>query len=203
MVKTQHQPLTSTLTDQDDHVLIGYVADGSAEALGVLYDRHSPIVLSFAMRLIGDRQHAEEILQEVFLKTWRQAGRFRHERGAFVTWLLSITHNLAIDEIRKRNRRPQKAQAADPELLLANVTSDEPSIEMSVEMGMIRSTIIGALNELPDSQRLAIELAYTRGLTQREIAEHLGEPLGTIKTRMRLGMRKMREYLNAREVDLA
>jgi len=191
------------LVDLDDATLAGQVAEGSTIALEVLYDRYSRIVLSFATRMLGDRQSGEELLQEVFLRTWQQAQNYSATRGSFVTWLLSITHNMSIDEIRKRRRRPQRADSADPVLMLTNVTDDSPSVEEFVELGDLRQTMIRAIHTLPDAQRSAIELAYYRGLTQREISAELGQPLGTIKTRMRLGMRKLREYLETHEVELA
>lgn len=191
------------MLELDDATLAGRVADGSTVALEVLYDRYSRVVLSFATRILGDRQSGEELLQEVFLRTWQQARNYSAERGSFVTWLLSITHNMSIDEIRKRRRRPQRADSADPVLMLTNVTDDSPSVEEFAELGDLRQTMIRAIQTLPVAQRSAIELAYYRGLTQREIAEELGQPLGTIKTRMRLGMRKLREYLETHEVELA
>ncbi|MEJ7900337.1 MAG: sigma-70 family RNA polymerase sigma factor [Thermomicrobiales bacterium] len=191
------------LLELDDATLATRVAAGSAEALEVLYDRYSRIVLSFATRMLGDRQSGEELLQEVFLRAWQQAHNYSAGRGSFATWLLSITHNMSIDEIRKRRRRPQRAESADPVLMLTNVTDQSPSVEESAELGALRETMARAIRTLPDAQRRAIELAYYRGLTQREIAEELGEPLGTIKTRMRLGMRKLRDYLETHEVELA
>ena len=189
-----------SLSDAD---LIGRAAEGDARALEVLYDRYSRVVFSFGLRIVGDPQLAEELLQEVFFRAWQQGGSFRSNKGSFITWLLSITHNMAIDAIRKRQRRPQKANAADPALLLANVADGGPPVEQHAELGMLRDVLRDAIALLPEPQRVAIELAYFRGLTQREIAETLGEPLGTIKTRMRLGMRKLREYLEEHEVDLA
>lgn len=191
------------LLDLDDAALASQVAGGSAVALEVLYDRYSRIVLSFATRMLGDRQSGEELLQEVFLRAWQQAHNYSAGRGSFATWLLSITHNMSIDEIRKRRRRPQRAESADPVLMLTNVTDQSPSVEESAELGALRETMARAIRTLPDAQRRAIELAYYRGLTQREIAEELDEPLGTIKTRMRLGMRKLRDYLETYEVELA
>lgn len=191
------------LLDLDDATLATHVADGSSAALEVLYDRYSRIVLSFATRMLGDRQSGEELLQEVFLRAWQQAHNYSAGRGSFATWLLSITHNMSIDEIRKRRRRPQRAESADPVLMLTNVTDQSPSVEESAEMGVLRETIAKAIQSLPDAQRWTIELAYYHGLTQREIAEELDEPLGTIKTRMRLGMRKLRIYLETHEVELA
>ena len=182
----------SALGDAD---LISRVADGDARALEVLYDRYSRVVYSFALRIVGDPQIAEELLQEVFFRTWQQGGAFRENRGAFVTWLLSITHNMAIDEVRKRRRRPQKADSEEPETVLAGVADTRQDVEDEVWISSLRATIEGALTQLPAAQRDAIELAYFQGLTQREIAERLGEPLGTIKTRMRLGIQKLREQL--------
>ena len=191
------------IAELDDGTLASRVAAGSAPALEVLYDRYSRIVLSFGTRMLGDRQSGEELVQEVFIRAWRQAHSYSADRGTFVTWLLSITHNMAIDEIRKRRRRPQRADSADPVQLLVNVTDHGPSVEAFAEMGALRGTMIEAINSLPAAQRITIEMAYYRGLTQREIAESLGEPLGTIKTRMRLGMRKLRVYLEEHEVELA
>lgn len=200
---TEINPDVATLTDLSDAELMQRVSGGEASALEVLYDRYSRVVMSFAFRILGDRAAAEELLQEVFLKTWRQAGSFTQARGSFVTWLLSITHNMAIDEIRKRNRRPQRANSEDPMLALANVRDTETPVDQLALLGSLRTEIGSALRELPDAQRTAIEMAYFEGLTQREIAERVGEPLGTIKTRMRLGMRKLRDMLTERGVEVA
>lgn len=185
-----------------DAELIAQAALGQPAALEVLYDRYSRVVFSFALRIVGDPQIAEEILQEVFFRAWQQGSSFQSNRGSLVTWLLSITHNLSIDEIRKRNRRPQKSESAEPELLLAAVGDESVNIEEEVWLGSLRQSINEALAQLPDAQRLPIEMAYFRGLTQREIADQLGEPLGTIKTRMRLGMLKLREYLGQEISDI-
>lgn len=201
---TLTDPITGhELLELDDAALARQVANGSAAALEVLYDRYARIVLSFATRMLGDRQSGEELLQEVFLRAWQQAHNYSAGRGSFATWLLSITHNMSIDEIRKRRRRPQRAESADPVLMLTNVTDQSPSVEESAELSALRDTMSMAIQMLPIAQRRAIELAYYQGLTQREIAEELDEPLGTIKTRMRLGMRKLREFLETDEVELA
>lgn len=110
---------------------------------------------------------------------------------------------MAIDEVRKRRRRPQRADSEDPEAVLAAVPDLGLSVEDEVWLGALRDTIAGALDTLPPNQRVAIEMAYFKGLTQREIAEQLGEPLGTIKTRMRLGIQKLRDQLEGHEVGLA
>jgi RNA polymerase sigma-70 factor (ECF subfamily) len=194
---------TPDLVSLSDADLIGRAAEGDARALEVLYDRYSRVVFSFGLRIVGDPQLAEELLQEVFFRAWQQGGSFRSNKGSFITWLLSITHNMAIDEVRKRRRRPQKADSEDPESVLAAVPDSGPDVEDEVWLGALRDTIGGAMASLPPAQRQAIEMAYFRGLTQREIAEQLGEPLGTIKTRMRLGMQKLRDQLEGNQEDLA
>lgn len=185
-----------------DVELIARVADSDPAALEVLYDRYSRVVYSFGLRIVGDPQLAEELLQEVFLRAWQQGAAFRETRGAFVTWLLSITHNMAIDEVRKRRRRPQKADSDEPELLLAGLPDTRQDVEDEVWLSSLRSTIIQAMERLPPAQREAIDMAYFQGLTQREISERLGEPLGTIKTRMRLGIQKLREQLGEQLGDV-
>lgn len=197
--------LSANLIEASDAELIGRAAQGEARALEVLYDRYSGVVFSFALRIVSDRQLAEEILQEAFFRAWQQGGNFSAGRGSFITWLLSITHNLSIDEIRKRRRRPQKADSEEPEQVLASVpdTGSGADVEDEVWLGTLRETIGGALAELPPAQREAIEMAYFRGMTQREIAEALGEPLGTIKTRMRLGLQKLKDALGSDGAELA
>lgn len=200
-----HENQTDTLdvTELSDPELVDLVAAGDARALAVLYDRYSRAVFSFALRMLGDRATAEELVQEVYFRAWQQARKFSEGRGTFITWLLSITHNMAIDEIRRRNRRPQRADSADPVLMLTNVRDETPAVEDQAIMTAIREQVAVAMAALPEAQRSAIELAYFRGLTQREIADLQGEPLGTIKTRMRLAVRKLREHLDEHEVELA
>jgi RNA polymerase sigma-70 factor (ECF subfamily) len=190
-------PPYPNLVDLSDVDLIGRASEGDARALEVLYDRYSRVVYSFALRIVGDSQIAEEVLQEVFFRAWQQGSAFKSARGSFITWLLSITHNMAIDEVRRRRRRPQKADSEDPESVLAAVADSSTDIEEEVWLGSLRETIVEALATLPPAQREAIELAYFQGLTQREIAERLGDPLGTIKTRMRLGLQKLRDQLGS------
>lgn len=191
------------LVEWSDADLIGLAAEGEARALETLYDRYARIVFGYALRMLGDRQLAEELLQEVFFRAWQQGGAYSSARGTFVTWLLSIAHNMAIDELRKRRRRPQKAESDEPESILAAVADSGIGVEDEVWLGSLHDIVAEALQDLPAPQREAIELAYFRGFTQREIADHLGEPLGTVKTRMRLGLQKLRETLAGNEVELA
>jgi RNA polymerase sigma-70 factor (ECF subfamily) len=202
-VTQQHERHALDHADLADPELVDLLATGDARALEVLYDRYSRAVFSFALRMLGDRATAEELVQEVYVRAWQQARRFSEGRGTFITWLLSITHNMAIDEIRRRNRRPQRADSADPVLMLTNVRDDTAPVDDQAVLSTVREEIVQAMASLPESQRSTIELAYFHGLTQREIAELQGEPLGTIKTRMRLAVRKLREHLENHEVELA
>ncbi|MGH2551447.1 MAG: RNA polymerase sigma factor, partial [Thermomicrobiales bacterium] len=138
----------------------------------------------------------------VFFRVWQQGAGFQSARGSLITWLLSITHNLSIDEVRKRNRRPKRADSEDPELVLSSVADEGISIEDEVWLSGVRSAIKAALRQLPREQADVIQLAYFRGLTQREIAEALKQPLGTVKTRMRLGLQKLREQLGDSEHEM-
>ena len=136
------------------------------------------------------------LTQEVFIRVWRQGGQYQHSRGALLTWILSITHNMAIDEIRRRKRRPQIQDAGeDADQLIYGLVDARADVEGQAWLGALRELVRTALDDIPASQRTAIELAYFGGLTQREIADRLGEPLGTIKTRMRLGLLKLKDRL--------
>lgn len=186
------------LSDPDevtDAELIRRVSLGDAGALETLYGRYARVVYSFAMRIVQDSALAEEVLQEVFVRTWLQADRFRRSRGNFASWLLSITHNLAIDEVRKRQRRPQKADAVDVGDVLFGLVDEATNVEEAVEARALRDRVSEAMNALPEAQRVTIELAFFSGFSQREIAAHLDEPLGTIKTRVRLGLKKLMKTL--------
>jgi len=202
MAMTADPQTNSNVADLSDAEVIALIASGDTRALEVLYDRYSRVVYSFALRIVSDPQLAEEVLQEVFFRVWQQGSAFRSTRGTLITWLLSITHNLAIDEVRKRNRRPQKAESETPELLLGSVADTSSDIEEEVWLSGVRTAINTALERLPVEQREVIELAYFRGLTQREIAETLAQPLGTVKTRMRLGLQKLREQLGDSEHEM-
>ena len=181
--------------ETSDTELVHRVSLGDTAALEALYNRYARVVYSFAMRIVGDPMLAEEVLQEVFVRTWRQADRFQRSRGNFGSWLLSITHNLAIDEIRKRQRRPQKSDSVDVSDALFGLVDEATNVEEAAQAGALRVRVKTALLVLPEAQREAIELAFFSGMSQREISSHLDVPLGTIKTRMRLGLKKLRQEL--------
>jgi RNA polymerase sigma-70 factor (ECF subfamily) len=181
-----------------DEALLGRLAAGDAAALSQLYDRHAGAVFSLVARIVGDRQVAEDLLQEVFVRVWQRAGTYQGARGKPLTWVLGIAHNIAIDEVRRRRRRPVESDDRDEEgqntLLHSLPASDAGPAELAWER-VRREQLVAALQQLPPAQRTLIELAYFEGYTQSQMAARLGEPLGTVKTRMRLAAHKLRELL--------
>jgi RNA polymerase sigma-70 factor (ECF subfamily) len=188
---------------QVDADLHAQLAAGDSDALTALYRRYASLVFSLALRMLGNRQQAEEIVQDVFLKLWRQPQSYDASRGRFVSWLLGVTHNRAIDELRSR-RRQQAHQITEADQgdassasLLADLPDTAPDLSEQAWLSVQSQVIRTALNSLPKEQREALELAYFGGYTQSEIAQRTGQPLGTIKTRIRLGMQKLRVTLEA------
>ena len=180
------------LTALRDEELLELVIRRQERALGQLYDRYGRLVYTIALRITGDRQTAEEVVQDVFQNVWQAAGSYQAGIGQFSSWLLGITRHRAIDATRsKRERARTREQALDVGIPL----SDESDIERDVARSLLRDTVRAALQELPTNQRQAVELAYYGDLTRAEIAERLGEPLGTVKTRLRLGLLKLRDLL--------
>lgn len=164
-------------------------------ALETLYDRHGDYVYSVCLRMVGDVQLAEDLSQEVFLRLWRRPDLFDVSRGRFLTWLLSVARNRAIDERRSRGRRFrfETPPSVNAEEMLELAPTDE-SRDVAV-VSEERVVVQKALATLPPEQRLAIQLAYFGGYTQQEIAQGLHQPLGTVKTRIRLGLQKLRTLL--------
>lgn len=173
-----------------DEELAARLAARDALALTELYQRHSRAVYSLALRMLGDREAADELVQDVFLRVWHHPERYLADRGRFVTWLLSVAHHRAVDMLRRRRVQRPTANGDVAELSADGVAPDD-----AVADAEERRAVRDALATLPEGQRRSLELAYFEGLTQSEIAARLGEPLGTIKTRIRLGMLKLREQL--------
>ena len=181
----------------DDLALVQQLRARDGRALEALYDRYSRLTFGLALRVLVRRDHAEEVVQDVFVKLWHEPLLFDSARGAFRGWLLRVVHNRAIDELR-RNRRELAQSAIDPEgELWLGLPDPGPAPEESAFAALDREAVLQALGMLPPPQREAIHLAYYEGLTQTEIAARLGEPLGTIKTRVRLGMGRLRELLSS------
>lgn len=181
-----------TQTDTDDTELLHATACGDERAFAALYDRYSPILFGLLLRILHDRPEAEDVLQEVFLQIWQRASSFDAERGRPFTWLVTLARSRAIDRLRATGSRERTAQAAAVEAV-EPVGDAERDALRSEQSEVVR----GALAAIPEEQRRALLLAYFEGLSQTEIAARLDQPLGTVKTRMRSGMMKLRESLRA------
>ncbi len=184
-----------------DEGLLTRVARRDKRALEVLYDKYASPALGLAMRILGERAVAEEIVQEAFWRVWKRASTYDAGRGQFAAWLFGIVHNLAIDELRRRKAHPN---AASIDLEDESVV-DIPDVQVDVAEAAFQQVngeqVRSALRALSESQRAVIELSYFEGLTHQEIADRLGEPLGTIHTRARLALQKLREELSPLLLD--
>jgi RNA polymerase sigma factor (sigma-70 family) len=177
-------------TDED---LLAGLAVGRLEALDTLYDRYRTMAYGIARRITADDVLAEDVVQDAFLGAWRSAQRYRPGRGSVKTWLLSIVHHRAIDAVRRR--RPSSTLPAEDEGALTPAPLTLPDVWGEVAGRLDREAVAVAVAALPDAQREAVELAYFGGLTQVEIAERTGVPLGTVKSRVRLALMALRREL--------
>jgi RNA polymerase sigma-70 factor (ECF subfamily) len=182
----------------DDHVLIAAIAQGDSSALETLYDRYSSVVYRMALRMLKNRELAEEVVQEVFWRVWRRSASFDIERGRVAQWLFGIAHNLCIDELRRMRARPTQVYEDVDHPVIQQLADDQIDVPEAAWAFEQRRVIRDALEHLPDTQREAVELAYFGGLSHQEIATKLNRPLGTIKTRVRLGLQKLGALLTAR-----
>ena len=182
---------TASATDDADRAVLVRLADGELDALEALYDRYKTMAYSIAYRITNDATLAEDVVQDAFLGAWRNAARYVEGRGSVKTWLLSIVHHRAIDAIRRRRPTTElpEIDAGLPDALTL------PDVWAEVSASLDSVTVREALVALSDVQREALELAYFGGLTQQEIADRTGTPLGTVKSRMRLGLLAMRRSL--------
>ena len=177
--------------------LLPAIAKGDATAFEQLYDRYASTIYALLLRILCNADDAQEVLQETFVKAWTSARMFDAVRGSEVAWLISIARSRGIDRLRSRKIRVEREDEAGRELSVHSAFVDRSSGADHAIQSQERVAVRGALAELPDAQRVALELAYFEGLSQSEIAARLNEPLGTIKTRMQLGMKKLRERLQA------
>ena len=185
-----------------DEILAARVAQGDSTALEALYNRHASTVLGVLLKVIGDRAMAEDVLQETFWRVWKSASAYETERGSFTGWLFRIARNLAIDAHRRTNVRPQALSSLANSDVLADQTPDPDSdVVEQAQMDFKNRQVRTALASLPAVQRQVIELAYFYGMTRQKIAEATGEALGTIHTRARLGLQKLREELDRTEFE--
>ena len=185
-----------------DEVLAAQVARGESQALEALYDRYAGTVLGISLKIMGDQAAAEDVLQETFWRVWRSAASYQSQRGSFTGWLFRIARNLAIDAYRRRNIRPRPITDVDNSDSVMDQTPD-PAMDVAEQSQVLlnQRLVLAALATLPRVQRQVIELAYFYGMTRQEIAEKTGEALGTIHTRARLALQKLREELQREEFE--
>jgi RNA polymerase sigma-70 factor, ECF subfamily len=198
---TVHIPMNDATdyADMSDEVLLAKIAQQDRQALGALYDRYGRRVYALSARMLNDPQASEEVTQDVFMSVWRRVSSFKPGRGKFTTWLFSIAHNRTIDELRKRMRdRNRDNQNLDDHI---NIREESPLPAEQVIAQSEYQMVKDAMADLPDEQRRVVEMSYFGGYTQVEISEMTGQPLGTVKTRMRLALRKLKEALKGRIVN--
>ena len=181
--------------EPDDEELISQIGRAQPEAVRLLYQRYGRMVYSVALRAVGDPSAAEEITQDVFLRIWEKADTYRADKAKVVTWIARIARNRAIDVYRQRRSRDDRASAGWEELKQA-ATAPAPHPGERLETARLQERVREAVATLPPDQKTALALAFFQGLTHKEIAEQLGEPLGTVKTRIRAAMQKLRSILD-------
>jgi RNA polymerase sigma factor (sigma-70 family) len=174
--------------DRSNEELLEAIAAGDDAALGALYDRFGRVAYGLALRVLHDRALAEDAVQEAFLAIWRSADTYRRERAKPATWILTVVHRRAVDLVRREDRRRADPLETAPE-------ASEAAVPEEAELRSRRAAVQGALQQLPEEQRQTLELAYYGGYTQSELAERLGVPLGTIKSRMFTGLSRLRELI--------
>jgi RNA polymerase sigma-70 factor (ECF subfamily) len=182
------------VVESEDEALVRRMADGDDQALGVLYDRWHSVVHGVVGRMLRHAEDVEDVVEETFWQAWRQASRFDRTRGAVQTWLLTIARSRALDRVRAlRRRREEPLEGDDGQVVVQQAAEGDPGAD--AEASERRRIVEAALTGLPPEQREALELGYYGGLSQTEIAERTGQPLGTVKTRMRLALQKLRSQL--------
>lgn len=186
------QPQAASLIDSE---LVARVAKGDQQAFETLYDQSSSLLFTLAMRILGDREDATELLQEVYLEVWRKGVRYDPARGTPIAWLVTLTRSRGIDRLRSRASKGH-GRTDSMERTGATALPDENAgpFEAAADLEL-RRVVTKALSELPEAQQQALELAYYEGLSHSEIAERLNQPVGTIKTRIKLGMSKLKTVL--------
>lgn len=183
-----------------DSFLIERITHQDTTALSELYDRYGRLVFSIALRILGDAETAEEITQDVFVLVWQKASSFDNAQGKLMTWIASIARNRSIDQLRRVRIRPEGYSIAWEDCC-AEGADEQPSIENGVMDNHQRLLLIKSVNALPQDQREALSLAFFYGMTQQEISDRLNQPLGTVKTRIRLGLQKLRAVITLNFLD--
>ena len=182
--------LGDTALAEADRDAVKRMARGDRDALAHVYDRHSRLLYSLALRIVRQQADAEDVLQDVFAQVWRQAERYDSSRGTVIGWLVTLTRSRALDRLRRARVRPQ---ASGDERLGREVPDESPGVDLALVSEEQAEAVRAALTALPENQRVPLELAYYEGLSQAEIAATLDVPLGTIKTRMRQALIRLRD----------
>ena len=175
--------------EPNDGALIAAIRSGNQDAMAQLYARYSSVVYAVALRVLGDTAAAEDVLQEIFIQLWRNPGAFDSGRGNLAPWLAVITRNRAVDSLRKR--RPQTE-------ISETTVSVEPDLAGEADRGRAMEKVRAVLKDMPEAQRSSLEMAYFEGYSHSEIAEKTGEPLGTVKTRIRNGLMLLRKAVETK-----
>ena len=182
-------------TDDSDEELMARVTARDSAAFERLYDRYAPVALGIIVRIIQDRAEGEEVLQESFWRVWTQAATYDPEKGPFRAWMFSIARRQALDLLRRRNVRPQAARDESEERRYEQAPASDAAVPDVAEQAIAAQQVRGALVRLSDEQFQVLDLAFFKGLTRQEIAQTTGLPLGTVHTRARLGLQKLRSIL--------
>jgi RNA polymerase sigma-70 factor (ECF subfamily) len=186
---------TRRATSSIDPALLASIVKGDQQAFSQLYDHSSTLLYTLAFRILGNREEADELLQDVYLEVWRKVARYDIGRGTPIAWLITLTRSRAIDRLRARAVRSQNATMSLDATVSSRVADLGPSPYETQADQELRIAVGNAITSLPAAQQQAIELAYYDGLSHNEIAAKLNQPLGTVKTRIKLGMSKLREIL--------
>ena len=199
LAPTEDAPAASSGSELDQ-LLVRRMQTGDEAALGEFYDRWFPIVSALIARMLKSASDVEDVVEEAFWQAWRQAQRYSPDRGSVQTWLLTIARSRALDRLRASRRAPEESiddaiASGGESSVVATSSASDPSVD--VELAERRQLVLAALSELPREQREVVELGYFGGLSHSEIAERTGQPLGTIKTRMRLALQKLRDRLSS------
>ena len=184
----------------DDQLMLN-VANGDAASLEVLYDRYVRHCFGLALRLLSNPQLAEEVVQEVFTKLWSKPDSYTAQKGKFISWLLSLVHHRCIDELRRRSNNESRLEDPVTGSLLDTQVDPDPDPADQVVLAEQQVAVRSALQELAPNQREVLLLAYFGGLSQSQIAERLKQPLGTVKTRSRMGLQKLKALLDSRGIS--
>lgn len=182
---------------ESDQELLSRIAESDTDAFELFYDQNAPVLFGVLTKMLESRSEAEDVLQEAFEQVWRTARSFDARRGAAIGWLISIGRSRALDRLRSDSLRTRREREASIEDTRFSPNGDQMSGFRLAAVNELREAVRSAFAEIPDDQKRVLELAYYKGLTQREIAGSLGQPLGTVKTRMQLGMKKLRSRLKS------